>query len=295
LVQEFTKLPTGEWVLSVDDMVVQMVIFDFMQKGVAIRTTRLSDYAFDAIPDKLFKGRDKMSIEPDAQMQDEAFWSQNRKARLTKSEESMDHFLDSIRHTKGFGWVMTGLKVLMENFIETGEKSKVDIGPILSTVSSNFIDGIRLRMGGQTTSNLSPHFFLKGFVAHGFDSKKNYYSAQLTWSLNKKKYLPEEFPKRNISFLSTYDVMSPSDKFLTTDKDNVFTSFRWTKADKMMFYNRQRLTFEREEVWGLRTLLSLKTEENEAAGRMSFTPLSMTSFILPLIQTFLNESYLISL
>ena len=279
LVQEFTKLPTGEWVLSVDDMVVQMVIFDFMQKGVAIRTTRLSDYAFDAIPDKLFKGRDKMRIEPDAQMQDEVFWSQNRKARLTKSEESMDHFLDSIRHTKGFGWVMTGLKVLMENFIETGEKSKVDIGPILSTVSSNFIDGIRLRMGGQTTSNLSPHFFLKGFVAHGFDSKKNYYSAQLTWSLNKKKYLPEEFPKRNISFLSTYDVMSPSDKFLTTDKDNVFTSFRWTKADKMMFYNRQRLTFEREEVWGLRTLLSLKTEENEAAGRMSFTPLSMTSFI----------------
>ena len=43
IIQEFTKLPTGEWVLSVDDMVVQMVIYDFLQKGVAIRTTRLSD------------------------------------------------------------------------------------------------------------------------------------------------------------------------------------------------------------------------------------------------------------
>ncbi len=185
----------------------------------------------------------------------------------------MDTFLNSMRHTKGFGWVMTGLKVLMENFIETGEKSKVDIGPIMSTVSHNFIDGLRLRAGAQTTANLSPHLFWKGYVARGWKSKKTYYNSVLTWSLNKKKYLPEEFPKRNISFLSTYDVMSPVDKFLTTDKDNVFTSFRWTKVDKMMFYNRQQLSLEREEVYGLRTVLSLKTEENEACGNMMFIPM----------------------
>ena len=273
LTQEFTKLPTGEWVLSVDDMVVQMVIFDFLQKGVAIRTTRLSDYSFDEIPAQLFKGKEKTKYDPDARMQDEAFWQENRKERLTKSEESMDTFLNSMRHTKGFGWVMTGLKVLMENFIETGEKSKVDIGPIMSTVSHNFIDGLRLRAGAQTTANLSPHFFWKGYVARGMKSKKTYYNSVLTWSLNKKKYLPEEFPKRNISFLSTYDVMSPVDKFLTTDKDNVFTSFRWTKVDKMMFYNRQQLSLEREEVYGLRTVLSLKTEENEACGNMMFIPM----------------------
>ena len=273
LTQEFTKLPTGEWVLSVDDMVVQMVIFDFLQKGVAIRTTRLSDYSFDEIPAQLFKGKEKTKYDPDARMQDEAFWQENRKERLTKSEESMDTFLNSMRHTKGFGWVMTGLKVLMENFIETGEKSKVDIGPIMSTVSHNFIDGLRLRAGAQTTANLSPHFFWKGYVARGMKSKKTYYNSVLTWSLNKKKYLPEEFPKRNISFLSTYDVMSPVDKFLTTDKDNVFTSFRWTKVDKMMFYNRQQLSLEREEVYGLRTALSLKAEENEACGNMMFIPM----------------------
>ncbi|MCH5307534.1 MAG: carboxypeptidase-like regulatory domain-containing protein [Prevotella sp.] len=275
LVQEFTRLPSGEWVLSVDDMVVQMVLFDFLQKGVAIRTTRLSDYAFDEIPSRLFRGHEKMVYDPDSRMQDEAFWQQNRKVRLTKSEESMGTFLDGIRHEKGFGWVMTGLKVLMENFVETSEKSKVDIGPILSTVSSNFIDGIRLRMGAQTTANLNPHLFLKGYVARGMKSHKNYYSGQLTWSLNKKKYLPDEFPKRNITFLSTYDVMSPSDKYLSTDKDNVFSSFRWATVDKMMFYNRQQLTLEREEVWGLRSMLSLKTEQNEATGNMVFVPLGL--------------------
>ena len=271
LVQEFSQLPTGEWVLTVDDMIVQMALFDFMQKGVAIRTTRLSDYQFDEIPNQLFKGREKMRIDPDARMQDDTFWAENRKAELTKSEQSMDDFLNGMRQTKGFGWVIGTLKALMENYIETSKKnSKVDIGPFLSSVSHNFIDGLRLKVGAQTTANLSPHFFLKGYVARGMKSHKNYYNAQLTWSLNKKKYLPEEFPKRNISFLSTYDVMSPSDKYLTTDKDNVFKSFRWTKADNMMFYNRQQLTLEREEVWGLRTLLSLKTEANEACGNMYF-------------------------
>ena len=274
VVQEFSQLPSGEWVLTVDDMIVELVLFDFLQKGVAIRTTRLSDYRFDEIPAKLFKGREQTVIDADALIQDDAFWQQQRKVELTKSEKGMGKFLKSMQSTGGFKYILWGLKLLVENYIETGEKSKVDIGPVNSMISSNFIDGLRTRLSGQTTANLNPHLFWKGYVAHGWSSKKNYYSTTFTWSLNRKKYLPDEFPKRNISFQSTYDVMSPSDKFLSTDKDNVFAALRWTKVDKMMFYNRQQLTLEREERWGLRTLLSLKAEQNEAAGNMTFIPLN---------------------
>ena len=275
LIQEFRKLPTGEWVLAVDDMVVELVLFDFLQKGVAIRTTRLSDYSFNEIPDKLFRGREKVTIDPDARMMGDDFWQQYRKVDLTKSEKSMDSFLSGMQKTGGFKYILWGLKLLIENFIETGKNSKVDIGPINTMISTNFIDGLRTRFSALTTANLNPHLFLKGYVARGWRSRNNYYSANLTWSLNKKKYLPDEFPKRNISFLSTYDVAAPSDKFLTTDKDNVFTALKWTKVDAMMYYNRQQLTLEREERWGLRTLLSLKTELNKAAGNMTFTPMAM--------------------
>ena len=278
--QEFTQLPTGEWVLSVDDMVVELVLFDFLQKGVAIRTTRLSDYAFTEIPAKLFKGKAKTVTDPDAELMDDSFWHEHRKVRLTRSEAGMDDFLNGMRTVGGFKYILLGLKLLAENYIETGNPSKVDIGPVNSMISTNFIDGLRTRISLQTTANLSRHLFWKGYAARGWRSRNNYYSSQLTWSLNKKKYLPDEFPKRNLSFLSTYDVIAPSDKFLSTDKDNVFTAFKWAKADKMMFYNRQQLTFEYEQMYGLRTLLSVKTEKNEAAGNMSFTPL--TSYLLPL-------------
>ena len=277
MVQEFMQLPTGEWVLSVDDMIVELVLFDFIQKGVAIRTTRLSDYSFDEIPKQLFRGREKTVTDPDAPLMGKDFWEQHRKVELTKSEDSMDSFLSGMQHTGGFKYILWGLKLLVENFIETGKDSKVDIGPVNTMISTNFIDGLRTRLSAQTTANLFPHLVWKGYVARGWKSRKNYYSSLLTWSLNKKKYLPDEYPKRNISFLSTYDVMSPSDKFLTTDKDNVFTALKWTKVDKMMFYNRQQLAFEYEQRWGLRTLLSMKTEENAAAGNMLFTPLSLSA------------------
>lgn len=274
VMQEFTKLPTGEWVLSVDDMIVELVLFDFLQKGVAIRTTRLSDYQFTEIPAKLFKGKAKTVIEPDAELVDDEFWQKHRKVELTRSEDGMENFLNGMKTVGGFKYILWGLKLLAENYVETGNPSKVDIGPVNSMLSTNFIDGLRTRISLQTTANLNRHVFWKGYVARGWKSHKTYYSSQLTWALNKKKYLPDEFPKRNLSFLSTYDVISPSDKFLPTDKDNVFTAFKWAKVDKMMFYNRQQLTFEYEQMYGLRTLFSIKTEKNDAAGNMRFTPLS---------------------
>ena len=150
----------------------------------------------------------------------------------------------------------------------------MDIGPVNTMITKNFVDGLRTRLSAQTNANLNPHLFFSGYVARGWDSKKNYYMGNVTYSFNKKEYLPREFPKRTLSFTSTYDVCSPSDIFIHTDKDNVFTAFKWSNAEKMMFYNRQQLSFEREEDWGFKTTFSFKTEENEAVGDLYFASLA---------------------
>ncbi len=282
--QEFTQLENGEWALSEDDMIAEIEVNDLLQKAIVIRTTRLNNYAFDELPAKLFKGSGRERREADAMMRDEAFWKKYRAVELSKSESSMDEFVHRVEQMKGFKYIIFGLKALIENFVETGGKdhpSKIDIGPVNTMFTRNFIDGFRTRISAQTTANLSPHWFLAGYVARGWGSKKNYYSGEITYSFNRKEYLPREFPKRTVSFKSTYDIMSPSDKFLRTDKDNVFTALKWAKVDAMMFYNRQQLTLEREEEWGMKTTLSLRTEENEAAGSLFFEKLS--SFFPPII------------
>lgn len=274
IMQEYRQLDNGEWVLSTDDMFVEMSVAKFLSKVIVIRTTRTQDYDFDEINKKLFKGKQKERHEANAQMRDDDFWNQYRSVQLTKGESSMDSFIANIENIKGFKFIIFGLRALIENFVDTGTKehpSKVDIGPVNTMITKNFIDGLRTRVSAQTTANLNPHWFANGYYAHGWDSKKDYYKAELIYSFNKKDYLPREFPKRTVTFTSTYDVASPSDKFVHTDKDNVFTAFKWAKVDKMMFYNRQQVAFEWEEEFGFKTTVSLKAEENEACGGLFFT------------------------
>ena len=273
ITQEYTQLPNGEWALSVDDMVVELKVTNFMSKALVVRTTRLSDYAFDELPKQLFKGKAATRREANAMMRDDSFWNQYRTVELTKSESEMDAFIRRVQQLKGFKYIIFGAKAFIENFVETGglnHPSKVDIGPVNTMFTSNFIDGFRTRISAQTTANLNKHWFFAGYYAHGWRSHRNYYNAEVTYSFNKKDYLPREFPKRTLTFSATYDIMSPSDKFMGTDKDNVFTAFKWSKVDKMMFYNRQKITFEWETEWGLRTIVGLKTEANEAAGALYF-------------------------
>ena len=272
--QEFTMLPDSSWVLTVDDMIAELKIASFIQKAVVIRTTRMSDYAFDDLPKQLFKGKAKEVKEADAMMRDDEFWSKYRQVDLTKSESKMDAFVHNLEQIKGFKYIIFGARAFIENFVETGNPSKVDIGPINTMLTSNSIDGFRTRISAQTTAKLHKQIFGSGYYAHGWGSHKNYYKGEFIYSFNKKEYLPREFPKHTLSIMSTFDVCSPSDKFMRTDKDNVFTSFKWTKVDAMMFYNRQELTYEREEDWGFKTTVAFKTEENEACGDLYFTPMN---------------------
>ena len=273
ILQEYEKLDDGQWVLTKDDMTTELELYDFIKAGTVSRTTRLTDYSFDSIPDKRFKGMNKEVISADVEMRDEEFWKQHRQVELTKSESSMDEFIHNTANVKGMKYVIFVLKALLENSVETGKPNYVDMCPVNTILTHNYVDGWRSRLSAKTTANLSRHFFLSGYFGRGWGSKKNYYNVETTYSLNPKKYLPHEFPRRMVTFQSANDVCSPSDRFLDTDKDNLIVAMKWAKANKMMFYNRQQVTFDYETDWGLKATLNGKVEKNEACGDMSFATL----------------------
>lgn len=273
ILQEYAQLPDGQWVLSKDDMTTDLSLVSFMRSATVTRTTCLTDYSFDPLPNKLFKGITKEVTEADAQMRDEEFWQQYRQVELTKSESSMDKFVHRIENVKGMKYVIFVLKALFENSIETSTPNYVDICPVNTILSHNYVDGWRSRLSLKTTANLNKHFFLSGYYGHGWGSRKDYYMAELTYSLNAKKYMPHEFPRRTMTIQISKDVCSPGDRFMDTDKDNFMVALKWAKTDKMMFYNRQQVTFEYETDWGLKATVSGKREENEACGQMTFRTL----------------------
>ena len=288
--QEFSRLEGGEWVLTRDDMVAEMAVADFMAKLIVVRNTARSHFEFDN------RTSPQRTLPPAPPCKEGSIYSQEQKSTdevttplhvgrgrgegllgvglpLSPAESSLGLLVERIEGTRGFNYVLTAMKALFENYIETGPKgqpSKVDIGPVLSSISSNFHDGLRLRLGGQTTAALHPHLFLKGYYAHGMKSKENYYDGTLTYAFGHPKYLAHEFPARTISLQSRRDVALPSDKYLDSDKDNVFSALKISQIDKMLLYNSQTLSGEYEYKSGLRLAAQLKTEKVIPIGNMTF-------------------------
>ncbi|MBF1073354.1 MAG: carboxypeptidase-like regulatory domain-containing protein [Prevotellaceae bacterium] len=291
--QVYTKLPNGEWALTTDNMMAELKLNKLFSKAICMRTTRLSDYSFDELPRKLFNGRAKVKREIEAMNRDKAFWSKYRTVELTKAESSMDNFMHRMEQSKNYKWIITGVKALLENYVETTadkDKNKFDIGPVNTLISSNFADGMRLRASGRTTAHLNPHLFWTGFYAYGMRSHKSYYSSEVTYSFNKKQLAPFEFPQNSISFETTYDVMSPTDKFLLHNKDNIFMSIRALKIRQLYFYNRQHLKFSYESPWGLRIGGGIKAESNEPTGDLAFYELATGNRVQKIRTTELNVS-----
>lgn len=274
IIQDFAQLPTGEQVMTKDNMIVQMKLVDFLQKLQVQRVTEYKDFDFEALPDRIFKFKGEQRVMANAQMQDESFWEEHRADTLSKAEGTLDKFMRKLENIKGFKPVLWVAKAFIENFVETSidpkKPSKVDIGPVNTMISQNSVDGLRLRASAQTTANFNKHLFLRGYVAYGFKDAKWKGMGEVTYSFNKKDYLPREFPVNNLTFNYTRDVMAPTDKFMPTDKDNVFTSFKWTDVNHMMYYETYRLTWDREWENGLRINLQARTSKDTPTGKLFY-------------------------
>lgn len=253
--QDFATLPNGQRVLVKDNMIAEMGALKRYHNMLVKRTTAYTGFDFSPIADERFEQRE-IPREGVPQIKDETFWAQHRTDTLTRSEASMSTMVSDMTKKRGFGWILWIVRAFVENYVETsppGKKNYVDFGPVNTVVSSNFIDKVRLRASAQTTANLNPHLFLKGYVAYGIRDRKWKYEGEIEYSFLKKQYSPEEFPRNSIAVSTRYDVMAPSDALLPTDKDNVFASFKTQTIDQMSYFRQYsvRYVYEFDKHFGI--------------------------------------------
>ncbi|MDR3119052.1 MAG: DUF5686 and carboxypeptidase regulatory-like domain-containing protein [Mediterranea sp.] len=273
ITQEFERLPDGNWVLADDDMVVDLSLIDIAQGAQVRRTTRYGNHSFESLDAELFKKKENVVKSLRTQAKTDDFWTEARQAPLTESEKGMDSLVDKFHELSGFNYILTGLKILVEDYIETGSRktlSKFDVGPVNTFISGNYIDGTRLRAGGQTTAQFNPNWFFKGYAAYGLRDRKWKYEGAVTYAFDKREFFPHEFPRHNISARYRFDVMSPMDKFLTTDKDNVFIAWKMTTVDQMSYVRNMELEYEMETMGGFSVKTTLRHRNDEPTGKLQY-------------------------
>ncbi len=275
---DFATLPGGEQVVTNSNMRVHMELTSWIQRLMVQRVATYSDYSFEPIADKAFKGGAKERKEALAEQRPDDYWAEQRPVPLTQKEQDIGKMMRRMVNSRGAKPILWIARAFIENYVETSmdpdKPNKFDIGQVNTVVGTNFVEGFRLRLGGQTTANLNPHWFLRGYAKYGFKDEKWKGLAQLTYSFNKKEYSTHEFPMRNITASYQKDVTSPSDKFLNTDADNVFVAWKWTSVRHMNYFERFNVRLDWEWENGMSLNANLRREKDTGAGDLFYQRLA---------------------
>ena len=273
--QEFKRMPDSTWVLANENTYVNFYIVKGAQQLYAHQLRNFDKYQFDVQnADSIFGLLGPTHELPEATAQTDTFWIHNRHVPLKEKESALDDLLAQLRKVPAFNVIIKTAEILITGYIPTTadkDKSKFDFGPMNTTFSANHLEGFRMRVGGMTTANLSPHWFGSGYLAYGVNDRKLKYNAKLTYSVNKKKYHEGESPVNNISAIQEYDVYTPGQDFLFTSKDNMFVAWKVGEPVTMMQYIRKTmLQYQKEWLNGLTLTTWARNENNEAAGTLRY-------------------------
>ena len=291
--QDFTLLPNGQRVMTVDDMIVELTYIFGEAKFQVQRYTTYNNFQFEEFSDKsIYQHKGVEAVDADAASKDSTFWHSVRTMPLSEAEGSLEAMVEDSKKLSGYQIFMLAVKLFLENSIELSKDSnKFDIMPINTFVTHSYVDGLRLRFGGQTSANLNPHLFFRGFGAYGFRDEKFKYKAEVEYSFNKKKYMAHEFPHRSITASYSYDTMSPVDKFSGTDKDNMLTVFKTTKVDKMMYVRNASLKWKYETNSFFTTTIDLSNSNIEPAGKLIYQRMGTNELVKDITLTELKTSF----
>lgn len=199
---------------------------------VGDRTVSYKDYAINTtLPDSVFAEKKATATEPKAVLQSDAFWEKNRLDTISEDQLSIYKNIDSLQHVRSFRRTMKYATLLIAGYQNLGG---YDMGPFNTFYSFNNVEGLRLRVGGRTTSELSKSWYFENYAAYGFKDEKWKYYLSGAYAFNHKSVYT--FPKHYIKASFQRDTKIPGQELQFVQEDNVLLSFKRGVND-MLLYN----------------------------------------------------------
>lgn len=271
--QEYVQLEDGSWALKQEDSYVNLTLLESTQGIFAHQTRSFDDYVIndpELKNDPAYMSDGEETVLPGAESFSESYWEEERITALNKRESNIALATDDIaRNTPVITWMRVADALVSGYVPTTGAKatSKFDFGPILNTVGHDYIEGLRVRVGGMTTANLSDRWFGSGYLAYGMQDKMVKGSIKLTHSFNKKHYHPDETPINNLSASYTYDIFSPE---IIGEQHDILSSIKAGTVKKLQYIRKTNVKYERQWINSLRT--SFWVENNKYTPATTLDP-----------------------
>ena len=270
IVQDYERAPNGSRLKVRDNVEVSMKLLSNLPEVFARRETVYRDHNFERPEGGVFNFKSEQQIENSAAYMPDEFWQEYRPAEVRTTTATMQGLMKRLRGSKLFYWAEQVVVVLVNGYIPTAKVSKFDLGPLNTLISGNSLEGLRLRMGGMTTVNLSRHWFARGYLAYGTRDEKYKYMGSLEYSFTPKKAMDQEFPIHSLRLTHRYDVDKIAQHYLYTNQDNVFLTLKRHKDVRMQYLRTTRLEYRHEWYNHFSITLGLEHNIHEATQYVPF-------------------------
>jgi hypothetical protein len=179
-----------------------------------------------------------IQIKEDARMfQDEHYWDTLRHEPLSTTEVNVYKMIDTLKNIPVVKTYTDVIKIALNGYITAG---KVDLGPYLSAVSWNNIEGVRIQPGFKTNYSFSKKFVIAAQLGYGFSDERIKYLGSFTHILSRTRWTTWSFRAR--SDLSRLGV----DDEALADNPIFLAGQRWGYFRRGFYMDEYRLAFQRE-------------------------------------------------
>ena len=266
---EFAENPDRRYHLSKSFLGID---FGVTQKGSGFygqRTVQFEKYRVNQPrPDSLYAGPARVATDSLAH-QGADFWRVNRPDSLNAVERTIYKNVDTLQTIKSFQRTLS-----LFTFLFSGYKSfgPFEVGPSNTFYSFNPVEGLRLRLGGRTTPELSKRMYVETYAAYGLKDERWKYFLSATYALNNKSIYT--FPQHYLRGSFQRDTRIPGQELSFVQEDNFLLSFKRGVNDKYIYNDVYRLDYVHEYTNHFSYTLGFRKLQQSPAGGLYFRTLA---------------------
>jgi hypothetical protein len=247
--QELAKTDLGAWV-----PVKNRVLIDVEQVGksnpgmLAKFYTSNKNIVTNKPRDPAFYER-SIELAEDARQEADKNWDSLRHEPLSETERNVYKMIDTLRNIPIVKTYTDIIKVLVDGYYNLG---KVEVGPYLSLVTWNNIEGIRIQGGFKTNYQFSKKWIFQGQLAYGFDDERVKYLASVQRILSRQRWTTFSIrARRDLSRLGVDDES-------LADNPIFLAATRWGFFRRGYYSDEYRIAFQREIFKGYSQKISVR-------------------------------------
>ncbi len=182
-------------------------------------------------------------------MNDEDHWNKLRHDPLTETEKNVYRMIDTLQHIPVVRTYIDIVKILINGYKKVG---KVDIGPYLSLVALNDIEGVRIQSGFKTNYSFSKKISFGAQLGYGFDDERIKYSAFVQHIIDRKRWTTMSIRVRSDLGRVGIDDENLADDYL------FLAATRFGVFRRGYYFDESRFNFQRELIKGFSQRIAVR-------------------------------------